>query len=312
MKKNYPLWQQVKQIVYKDKCLWNGCQNACINSHSQTKKNLAIIAVENKVYGINKDPIKLHKGEIFKEKNVKEASIFYGFCPQHDNDLFEYIEKKSLSGIDHKSAFLFFTRSVFFEYFQKKTSALKMKKFFKLLEGKNQLNNEFLAKDFLMGFDQFNQVEFPIYEHEIYNIFQNKKYDNINFLYKLIPIKIDLSLSTLINPLFDEYIPVPNIEQPIFSLNIVPYETKCFIILSWHKKYDGYMSFIKDEFENNFNKLLNFLCFYESEDFYCSLKFFNQYIHRNLNHFKKIIFNRFNAPYQFPYDETKIVYKFLN
>lgn len=249
-KKLLKVYQKVDNFIYEDKCLWGNCSSKSILSHSHTKSILKNLTVnnENKIYGLTKNFIRRRKGILFDLYTINKASTFHGFCPSHDNDLFKYIESSELEEIDKKAAFLFFTRGIFFEIFQKKSAILRTEKFKELLDLNNlEYNDSFLY--FIKGCKVFLETTSPFYESEIYNITENKKFEKINFLFKKIPKKLEISLSTTINPIniFSDK-NFSGKPQPIFSLNIIPYKNHGIILLTWLKQHDNFMEKIKNHF----------------------------------------------------------------
>ncbi|MBY0544986.1 MAG: hypothetical protein K2Q14_05495 [Gammaproteobacteria bacterium] len=303
-------FSKMNKIHYNGKCLYPNCNNNAIQSHSQTKSVLKNICQESHVVGFNTNKIKLNKGGFFKKYGVNIASTFDGFCSTHDNSCFDLIEHFELNDMNDEQASLFLYRSICYEYVRKLTT-LKRNMFLLNFLKKNEYSTEKieLLENFSRGISFFIDNELPFYKKQIEEILINKSYSNISYLFKVIHKKIPISISTLINPNFNEHsVKIGNI-QPIFSLNIIPYEKHGLVIISWHNDFNEKMQQVNREFDQNFSKLINYLCFLESEDFYISPNFYESNIKKEKKYFLNALFNRFSEPY-FGYNETKEIIKF--
>ena len=122
---------QKKMNAQKHSCLFPGCKNNAISSHSQQRGGqLKAISKNGEVYSMEKNLYKLMKrspedGRVcFKKTPISNASVFPGFCTEHDSKLFAPIEKQKLIiGNKHQAA-LFFLRAHSFEYLQKRQASI--------------------------------------------------------------------------------------------------------------------------------------------------------------------------------------------
>ena len=93
----------MKKLSRKGRCLHYDAGNRCakiIDAHSIQKNGvLSLIAEVGKVYTISKnfsDIIRNHGGLSFTKQGINTVSTFRGFCSEHDNQLFEPIDKCEL------------------------------------------------------------------------------------------------------------------------------------------------------------------------------------------------------------------------
>ncbi|HAU1203946.1 hypothetical protein SCQ05_04250 [Legionella pneumophila serogroup 1] len=99
-------------------CQAFGCTKFSIRSHSQTKGFLRRISENEKVYALNRDYFKFCAYPLGLI-SINKASVFKGFCPEHDNNIFAPIDSEPKKPIDKKEIFLFLFRTICFELFNK-------------------------------------------------------------------------------------------------------------------------------------------------------------------------------------------------
>jgi hypothetical protein len=170
------------------------------------------------------------------------------------------------------------------------------------------INHDFLNQ-YIEGKKQYIEVDFSYYSKIIYSIYQSKNYEKVRYLSFCIEKYIPISISTIICPMFDKFY-TDNCEiQPFFSLNVIPYREKCFVFLSWLNEYDNHMQWIKKKFSSDLNKLINYLCFMESEDYFVSPTFYSTVIVKEKSYLTKALYNRSFDP-GLGFNQTKEIYKF--
>lgn len=295
------------QPIISKTCLWNNCQLPAIKSHSHSEKFLRNIASNNTVYGLTHSAVSSTKEHFFKKLGVQQASIFSGFCQHHDSQLFSPIENCSLITNSSENAFLLFMRSLFFEYHQKKSVKMRMTKFKKLCKEENfPLENEFDL--YVEGKDEFIRIDFPAYSTRIYDFYKNKEFQAINSIYIKLTKRVPIAVTTMICPLFDNFDEYENI-QPLFSFNIIPFKDLSLIVISWFKEENKYMNNVVNLAKSDANKLINYLTFMETENYYLSHDFYNKCIIKEKSYVVGALHNRFNG---MRFDEVKILYNFID
>lgn len=296
------------QPIISQACLWNNCQSKAISSHSHSEKYLRNIASSNTIYGLNKSAVYHTKGNFFKQYGVQQASTFSGFCQSHDSQLFSPIETCSLIVNNRENAFLLLMRSLFFEYHQKVFVKKRMVRFKELCnEQKIPLNQE-LFDIYMDGKNEFIENDFPFYSNKIYIFHQEKNYDAIHSIYIRLSKKAPIAVSTMICPLFDDYNGYNNV-QPLFSFNIIPDSDSSLVSISWFKDDDAHMKNIIYLAKSDTNKLINYLTFMETENYYFSHDFYEKCIKKEKDYIIGALHNR---SYEMGYDDVKILYQFVD
>lgn len=296
------------QPIISNTCLWDNCQSGAISSHSHSEKYLRNIATSNTIYGLTKSAVYHTKGNFFKRFGVQQASTFSGFCQTHDSQLFSPIETCSLISNNSENAFLLFMRSIFFEYHQKILVKKRMIRFKKLCDEKKIPLNEELSDIFIEGKDEFINNDFPFYSDKIYNLYQTKNYDDINSIYIRLSKKAPIAVTTMICPLFDDYDGYSSI-QPLFSFNIIPDGDSSLVSISWFKNDDAHMKNIIDLAKSDTNKLINYLTFMETENYYFSHDFYEKCIKKEKDYIVGALHNR---SYEMRYNDVRILYQFID
>lgn len=296
--------------IISNTCLWDNCQVKAIRSHSHSEKYLRNISKNSTVYGLalTNSAVMHTKGKFFRKYGVRQASTFSGFCQTHDSQLFFPIETCSFIADNNENEFLLFMRSLFFEYHQKIFVKKRMARFKKLCDEHNIPLNDQLTKIYIEGKDQFIETDFPFYSGEIYSMYNTRNYDDINSIYIRLSKKAPVAVTTVICPLFDDHNGY-NIIQPLFSFNIIPDGDSSLIAISWLKKDDAYMQKIIALAKNDTNKLINYLTFMETENYYFSHAFYEKCIKKEKNYIIGALHNR---SYSMGYDDVKILYDFID
>ncbi len=113
--------------------------NEIIKAHSiQKNKSLSAIAQHGHVYKISSDigSLKMNKGRLtYKKYGINKVSTFFGFCKNHDNELFEPIDNELLIPTDQQ-ILLYSYRSLCRELFVSENALELVKN--KLENGVNQ------------------------------------------------------------------------------------------------------------------------------------------------------------------------------
>ena len=106
-------------------CLYPNSREVAIKSHSQQRLGaLRSIAEEGLVYSVQRNHYQVMKRlpntTVMVPTGISEASIFIGFCPDHDRLIFEPLEKIPLEPSNKKQPFLLLFRSFCYEYATKR------------------------------------------------------------------------------------------------------------------------------------------------------------------------------------------------
>lgn len=310
--KIYGIIEGYNPVISKT-CLWNNCNLYPVKSHSHSKLHLKNISNKNKIYQFNGSFLRQTKGCFFKLTGINQASTFKGFCKNHDNILFAAIEKNCSIPYNEENMFLIFARSIFFEYHQKILAKKKVIQLKKIFEKQNITYNENYFDRYIKAKNEAINKDLQSYLNEIYTIYNKKIYNEIMSIYIKLSKKAPISVTTVICPFFNNF--TTSIEynyndiQPMFSFNIIPEESGSLVVISWLKKDNPHMKCITNTANHDLNKLLNYLVFMETENYYFSPYFYNECIEPESEYIVKSIYNRSNG---MSFDDTKVIYNFID
>lgn len=255
------------------KCLYPGCSENAIKSHSQQRGGpLKLISEQNEVYAVDSTIIrKSEKREYFKRQKITQASIFEGFCSGHDNTLFEIVESRPVSIEDEKSLYLLFLRAVCFEYCTKRFGH-ELNSCFRKRAHKHLSDSQLAMYDQLeKEREVFTNVDGPRALQDAFEILSSEKWnDLVNHAFVIdrnigissastMSIKPDQSWGTL-----QDIMTAP---QPYITFTVIPYVDCTIISLSAFKKFENdamiLFNTINDE---NLMSEINYLAFSRTED----------------------------------------------
>lgn len=203
-------------------CFFPGCSKLVIDSHSQTKStSLACIQENGHVIQRSFDP--LH-GETFpewKSVGIGKASIFKGFCKDHDGQLFKQADSISEKNLAKEALLSLAYRTFAME--------MRKKEFHADLTGRilSQIN---VQQDelWMVGYDGFRaglmnciKVTKPYYVDQFGYLETSSNYPSLTHKVYKFNQNLNISCSTLINPvsIFSHPVDTP---QPIVLFNVLP------------------------------------------------------------------------------------------
>lgn len=266
-----------KKVKYK--CLYPGCLQDSINSHSQQRgKQLKAISVDNSVYGQETSFYKMllsgqESIEIVRTP-IKNTSTFPGFCADHDNNLFSCIEKEDIKIGDPEQAGSLYLRALSYEYARKREAQA----FFEFIHA-TFVKDKFVplhTLDLVEGATEGIHLYFEqcgiSYMDQVFEMHQNNDFSTLQSIWILMDGIVPISSCSCINPLSDNTHLFEKTAQPVFTLNMIPSEGGSFAIISYDKQFANHLgeieTLIKDP--SKVSHLLNSLIFAESEDYYLS------------------------------------------
>lgn len=262
----------------KYKCLYPGCNNLSIQSHSQQKeKQLRSIAREGQVYCI----LRNHYKNLKNKKRVKpsmalhgisEASTFSGFCSHHDKTLFSSIDTNHPEKNNEHQALLYLLRNFSYEFAQKRKSFEWHQKVAKLLTDLNNYDALQNSNAIQKGLKKFLETDAPHYFSKIWDALDSDNRENIINEWVVINKNIGLSTSCMFSPLLEMYERFMhysyNAPQPLLSFSIIPTQTESHIVISWleeHSELANWVSLMTAD-DKHIEELVNLGAFKESED----------------------------------------------
>ena len=105
--------------TFDKKCMYPGCTDDSIGSHSVQKALLSLVSKDNNVVEFSTVVQFKLNGSIKTNVdliNIKKASVFQGFCNQHDTKIFLPIETSDIEINNTEQQFLFLFRSLYKEF----------------------------------------------------------------------------------------------------------------------------------------------------------------------------------------------------
>ncbi|UMQ41987.1 hypothetical protein MKS83_21745 [Chryseobacterium sp. Y16C] len=277
-------WNKAKQNIKK--CYFPGCNEQPINSHILQKNGiLNQIATNNHIweYKINqfkKEPF------YFDKTGINEIYSFDCFCKEHDDKLFEKIEKKQINFNDYESCLLFTLRTIYNEIWRKEINIEQYKLMMKS-KYSSEINLEFLLgriQQELLGIDDLRNNEEDIWED-----YNNKTQ---NFVFQVRELnKIDICLSAFYN--YETTLEMYNYKKlngkdmPRISevfINIFPYNNKTLLLMGYNKKDEKklkpYVNTFFKESENKVQKKITNLLMFACETWVISEKLYKDKIEK--------------------------------
>lgn len=132
-------------------CPCKDCKRTSINSHSISKKSvLANIAKDGFVYMLSMD--KENMKYVMKKISILNASIFRGFCDQHDNDLFQKLDNVNNVDFDNDFFFQLGARTLAYEISHIKRTIRSLEMRLKKLSSEYETSTSSFLQKFSNGF----------------------------------------------------------------------------------------------------------------------------------------------------------------
>lgn len=269
---------------WKRVCQAFDCTKQSICSHSQTKRFLEKIEENRKVYALNRDYFKYNEYPIGLI-GVRKTSIFKGFCSQHDNNIFSSIDLEPQLPIQGEDMFLYHFRTICYELFNKELifnrnkhslQEMKKKNNFREIESNyiyQQWEDSLLIQN--QGIKLFIERDSKHLLRNLEKISTGESYKDMQFIATFTNF-LPIHLSTMINPLFDGYVPTDFDFQPLVSVNIVPLSNRSFICFCWTSEYSEFVYRFLEHIERlGLEKIVNIIAFLESEDVSIRPSFFD-------------------------------------
>lgn len=300
--KNEQYLHECEKLLYKlfnksSVCMCPGCRNMAGNSHVlQNKKILKPIAPQNHLYCF--EPNSLFKKEqrlTYKRRGIGEVLAFNGYCQYHDDQIFSSIEKSNVDvdWDDQKSQFLLGYRSICREIYVKQI----MVEYNKALINKYVLPYEKVRylQNCILG-DSLGIKDMKRYKEFLeLGIFSNN-YSNYNFETIILPVSIELCVSSPISVSYSLNIPNKDIAEADFVetniVNVFPYKGKSIVIIGFANEFDNrwakeFSRKLKTQEVDLICKTLSDLILFRAE-FHCmSEKLYQSISKEDLNEFLK-------------------------
>lgn len=269
---------KVEKILSKKKyeCLYDGCSETAIKSHSQQKNGpLRAICENGKVYRLNDDlqnSYSVESDEIkndFVLKGIGESSVFPGFCHEHEK-IFSVFEDTDLVVGNKNQACSLFYRTFSYEKARKRREYERWSLL--LDELYDVIGNSRKGRQQIDAFKKHIEVTCNYNISRAHEMLQQDDFNELNVIWYKFESNLNVSCSSTINLQLDDYIPYvlqnPSSPVPTFTFNIIPSVTCTHIIISWLLEFDEFAKWLIDvsEDKNVMEILINRFCFCDSED----------------------------------------------
>ena len=228
-----------KKFEKRHRCMFPGCKEWAISSHSQQRGGqLADIAESGEVIAMNRSVLaSIVKSDAstpppldLSPVVISKASTFLGFCNNHDTEVFRDIELKPLIKDTPEQVLAFHRRAVAYELWNKsKQVAIESAVAQPFLVDKPELLRA--DEKFLWG-SLWNSD--PLFDIEYEWLVLER---NIGIsLTACIPCLTDLSFDSYMKSFYDPISKEYTTSRPCFTLSICPESDKTHIVMCWRKK----------------------------------------------------------------------------
>lgn len=268
--------KRIKNKKYK--CLYEGCKNSAIGSHSQQRNGpLRAISEKGKVYRLNDNlqkTLSVESGELefhFSLKGIGESSIFTGFCETHENifSVFEdrYIEK----GNNHQACALFY-RTFGYEKARKRREHFRWTELQVELDGIYPRGNLMRLTPVIQSFQNHIVNSCDYHLTEAREMLESSSFEELRTEWLVFEKNLNVSCSSTVNLHLDNYISYtyanPGKPIPSFTFNLIPSSSSTIVLFSWLKEFDAEAEWLVQSLNEseNIEILLNRLAFCDSED----------------------------------------------
>jgi len=259
------------------RCLYPECASDAIRSHSQQKAGpLQAIADQGLVYAFKSDIVHywVNSGPVISRIGIGKASIFPGFCNDHDTKLFSLIEAKALSEGNKEQADLFFIRCYAYEYTRKKRSVDWLRTSNEEYAKQGIPYNDALSEQYCSENEHFMQIEKPFYIDRFF--FDPTFKSELCFKWRVVPGNLGVSVSCCFPPLSDKELleyANSNLESPLpmVTFTLLPESNQTHVILGWHQSFSNFVQPMVNRLMSHdpsvLEQFINECVFTKSEDF---------------------------------------------
>jgi len=232
-------------------CLFFECKNPAIEAHSiQKERILSKLSVNGEVVVFE------HKDKVFThvQKGKRKATTFTGFCSEHDNCVFQEIERNDYKEGNLKQETLFAYRALVTEYHAKK-SAISF--FTALLFDIHSVNGVDLNKEYLqlaLAGEQLGSKDIERCLDFFRIMFESENFSELITKKIILDDECGLAISSAITFPFDfegnqlDHLTI-ELEKPSLPLlvSIFPQRGKTFILMSFLKEGESMYYFLDDQ-----------------------------------------------------------------
>lgn len=268
--------KHLSRKIYK--CLYQGCNEKAVKSHSQQRNGpLKAISENGKVFRLDDSlqrSLNINTDELeyrFALMGIGESSTFPGFCVSHEA-MFSIFENNELQINNEKQACMLFYRTFCYEKARKRREYER----WKMLQ--EELSDVFGVMSMLRISPQIEGFKNHIVNNCDYNIskalemLNDENYASLTTKWLKLDHNVNVSCSSTINLHLDNYIEyaLQNEGRPLpsFTFNLIPSVNSSFVVVSWLKEFDEYAEWLDYSFstKNDLEYYINRFSFCDSED----------------------------------------------
>jgi hypothetical protein len=216
-------------------CMFDDCQREAIKSHVLQKNGILreISEKNHLIQLLPPNPYELNKKGIydFKKVGINDVYTFKGFCKEHDNDLFEPIESKSILDFTNANQQALLSYRGLCQEIRRKEIAIEgLMDLIKLFP----IEKAHLMHQVLKGYEH-GIKNLSFFKREFEREIKNNKYSCFEFKTIKIP-RIDLCISVPLNITTSEN---ENLNIPFSTsfVNVFPKDNYTYVISGFHKDY---------------------------------------------------------------------------
>lgn len=282
-------------------CLYPGCGEQPIMSHSQQKKGaLKWIQQNGKVYAINRRTeafllSNIQTGNtlpLYYEVPVSKVTTFPGFCSRHDKDLFDVIEKPDgLTKDNPLQVLALYRRAIAYSLANRRNRLNELLGIREETKKCDKLWNDFIEAELCKYILNWGIMLRYDIDYTLYPSFADDAMDRLSWVWRVIPQNVGLSCVSGIPPLNDDEgdrlignlinydAKTMKAPRPIVALSIIPEQNRTHVVLVWDKQFSAYVKEIEKNMSTSnvseFEWFINEIVLNRSEDFTMSPSLWN-------------------------------------
>jgi len=260
----------------KYECIFPGCNELAIKSHSQQKKHqLNSISENSHVFAMNKSMYNIFSGdfsELLRLTPIGSASRYNGYCNKHDTNIFSPIENGNINiGIPEHN-YLLLLRSISHEYATKRDMYDRQEDVLSKIGDLFSYEGMENYKASHAGVKYYLNKDAPYYLSKLFEIYESKDWSQISYNSFEIDRNIGVSSTTSFSPFREEHLDWMhnNFEevQPFISFSLVPEANKTSISFVWFSEYSQFCSEFErlEKDQKDIIQIINTYVLCESED----------------------------------------------
>lgn len=274
-------------------CLYPGCCNNAIASHSQQKHQvLESIAVGGKVFCTSNDLTKRFARFLtvddldieIKPVEIASASTFNGFCNEHDTELFAPIEKSVLEKGNKDQLRALYLRALSYELARQRMTLDFREKFIdKISCAEIPDDCQSFVANIYDGYKEDIREKHFLLDSDIHHYWipfwkANCTMSEYGWSWRTLPWNVGVSITSVFSPITEKQTArffnghgclMP---RPITTFSVIPNANQTHIVMIWPNSSTPFMERMVYDFESPaehvFLRLLNECVFTRSED-YC-------------------------------------------